>query len=238
MNSDGAPTVLWRRHPKARRITLRIDPAHGQLIVTLPPRAARAAGLALLNEHADWVTSTLAALPEAAPLQDGATIPIDGEPHLIRCMPQRRGKAWLEPGLINVPGEPHSLALRVVTLLRAEAKHRLSIQASTKSAQAGATLTRVTMRDTQTRWGSCSAQGALMFNWRIVMAPPFVQDYVVAHEVAHLRHLDHGPGFWALADRLSPHRQAAVTWLRQEGPRLLRVGSPAATARAQRAARE
>jgi predicted metal-dependent hydrolase len=223
-DDDTLGPVLWRRHARARRITLRIDPAQGQVIVTLPARATRAAGLALLSKNAGWVAAHLAALPKVAPLRAGGSVPIDGKPHAIRHVPGQRGHAWLEHGIIHVPGQPHALAKNVGNLLRTEAKRRLTLQAGTKSAQAGVAFTRVSVRDTRSRWGSCSATGALMFSWRLVMAPPFVQDYAVAHEVAHLGHLDHGPGFWALTDSLSPHRHAAVSWLQREGPRLLRVG--------------
>jgi predicted metal-dependent hydrolase len=220
---DGAAAeVIWRRHARARRITLRIDPGHGRVVVTLPARAARAAGLHLLNNNAGWVASRLAALPNVPPLADGGSVPINGVPCLIRHLPGRRG-AWLEADVLHVSGDPAFLPRRVADFLRAEAQRRLGGQALAKSAGAGLMALRVSVRDTRSRWGSCSPAGALMFCWRLVMAPLFVQDYVVAHEVAHLRHLDHGPDFWALADALSPHRHEAVTWLLKEGPRLLRV---------------
>jgi predicted metal-dependent hydrolase len=220
---DGAAaTVVWRRHARARRITLRIDPGQGHVVITLPARAARAAGLALLNMNAGWVASRLAALPYVPPLADGGSVPVNGVPHLIRHMPGRRG-TFLDANVLHVSGDPALLARRVGVFLRAEAQLRLGGQALAKSARAGLVAGRVTVRDTRSRWGSCSPAGALMFCWRLVMAPLFVQDYVVAHEVAHLRHLDHGPDFWALADALSPHRHEAVSWLLKEGPRLLRV---------------
>jgi predicted metal-dependent hydrolase len=178
--------------------------------------------LALLNAHAGWVASRLAALPCVPPLADGGTVPINGVPHTIRHVPGQRG-TWLAANVLHVSGEPEFLPRHINDFLRAEAKRRLGGQAVAKSARAGLAATRVSVRDTHSRWGSCSPAGALMFCWRIVMAPPFVQDYVVAHEVAHLRHLDHGPDFWALADALSPHRHKAVTWLAKEGPWLLRV---------------
>jgi predicted metal-dependent hydrolase len=108
--------------------------------------------------------------------------------------------------------------------LRAEAKRRLAAQTMAKATQSGLAPRRVVVKDTRTRWGSCSPDGVLMFCWRLVMAPRFVQDYVVAHEVAHLRHMNHGAAFWALTDTLSPHRAQAVAWLHENGPRLLRSG--------------
>ena len=96
--------------------------------------------------------------------------------------------------------------------------------ATTKAAMAGLRPNRLTIKDTRSRWGSCAPDGSLAFSWRLVMAPEFVQDYVAAHEVSHLRHMDHGRRFWALVEVLTPHKQAAIPWLRQEGSRLLRIG--------------
>jgi predicted metal-dependent hydrolase len=220
----GSAAIAWRRSPRARRITLRIDTRQGRVVVTLPMRAAQAAGLALLTQNTAWVKQRLAALPQAAPFADGACVMIDGIAHPIRHTPGGRGGAWIEAGVLHVSGEADFLARRVNDFLRAEARRRFAAQALAKAATAGMMPRRVTVKDTRTRWGSCSADGVLMFCWRLLMAPLHVQDYVVAHEVAHLRHLNHGASFWALADDLSPHRAAAVAWLSSEGARLLRVG--------------
>ncbi|MCL2428416.1 MAG: M48 family metallopeptidase, partial [Alphaproteobacteria bacterium] len=114
----------------------------------------------------------------------------------------------------------------VVDLLRAEARRRFATLVATKTARtpAGLKVRRIIVKDTTSRWGSCAPDGSLAFSWRLVMAPGFVQDYVVAHEVAHLRHMNHGKRFWALVDGLTPHRAMAIPWLRQEGARLLRIG--------------
>ena len=220
----GPATVLWRRNPQARRVSLRIDTKKGQVVVTLPMRASRAAGMALLNDNAAWVAEKLAALPTPLRLEAGAAVTIDGIPTPIRPAPNARGGAWLEDGALHVTGAPEFCARRVADFLRAEARRRFSAQALAKAHEAGLTPRRVTVKDTRSRWGSCSPDGVLMFCWRLVMAPPYVQDYVVAHEVAHLRHLNHGDAFWALAARLSPHRERAEAWLHTEGPSLMRVG--------------
>ncbi len=220
----GATPVQWRRSARARRITLRIDAQHGHVVVTLPMRAAKSAGMALLARNADWVRAHLAALPVVAPFADGGVVTIDGLPHPIRHVPGARGGAWVEAGALHVAGDPDFLARRTADFLRAEARRRFSAQALAKAAGAGLTVRRVTVKDTRTRWGSCSADGALMFCWRLLMAPPYVQDYVVGHEVAHLRHMNHAPAFWALCEALSPHRERATAWLAAEGARLLRTG--------------
>ena len=220
----GPATIYWRRHAKARRITLRIDARQGAVVVTLPTRAARSAGLALVRKNAAWVADRLAALPASAPFTDGASVTIDGVVHAIRHRPGGVGGAWLEGDALHVSGDADFLPRRVSDFLRAEARRRFGLQATAKAGLAGVTLRRVLVKDTRSRWGSCSSDGVLMFCWRLLMAPPYVQDYVVAHEVAHLRHMNHGAGFWALTDTLSPHRIRASAWLTAEGARLLRVG--------------
>jgi predicted metal-dependent hydrolase len=178
----------------------------------------------LLMGHVDWVAKRIAALPEQVTLTDGAEVPIGGIPHRIRHHPDRRGGAWLEEGELHVTGRPEFLPRRVADFLRAEASRRLSELVRVKAAQAGLNPGRITIKDTTSRWGSCAPDGALAFSWRLVMAPEFVQDYVTAHEVAHLRHMNHGPAFWQLVSSLTAHTQRAMVWLRNEGPRLLRVG--------------
>lgn len=221
---NGDARVEWRRSPRARRISLRIDPRGGSVVVTLPPRAGRGAGMALLMTHADWVSDHLKALPSPITLADGSFVPIAGVQHLIRHMPGGRGGAWLNDKELHVSGEPDFLRRRVIDFLRAEARRRLSVMVSTKAATAGVRAHRLAVKDTISRWGSCAPDGSLAFSWRLVMAPEFVQDYVAAHEVAHLQHMDHGRRFWALVDRLTPHAEAAIPWLRKEGMRLLRIG--------------
>ena len=226
----GPAQIAWRRSARARRVSLRIDPRDGSVVVTLPPRAARTAGMALLMDHADWVSQRLAALPGAVAFAPGALVPLHGAPHRIRHAPTlrglaARGAAWIEPGEIVVAGEAAFLARRVADFLRAEARARFSALVRHKATAAGLQAGRVSIKDTRSRWGSCAANHNIAFSWRLVMAPRSVQDYVAAHEVAHLRHMNHGPQFWALVGDLTPHIETACRWLRVEGPRLLRIGS-------------
>jgi predicted metal-dependent hydrolase len=219
----GPARVEWRRSTRARRVSLRIDPRDGSVVVTLPMRAARHAGVALLMDHADWVAKRLAALPAAVTLAHGAEVPLHGVPHRIRHVAQARGGVWIEGAEILVAGGIEFLPRRVADFLRAEARRCLAARALEKAALADLHPKRVMVKDTRSRWGSCAPDRTLSFCWRLIMAPDFVQDYVVAHEVAHLRHMNHGPRFWALAETLTPHRLAANAWLRREAPRLLRV---------------
>ena len=198
---SGLARVEWRRSSRARRVSLRIDPTGGAVVVTLPIRATRKAGMALLMGHAEWVSSRLAALPEAIRFAEGATVPIAGVPHRIRHAPTAKGGAFLLGQELHVTGAREFLSRRVRDFLRKEAQRRLGALVAAKAGLIGVVPKRVTMKDTTSRWGSCAPDKSLALCWRLVMAPAFVQDYVVAHEVAHLRHMNYGPKFWALVNQ-------------------------------------
>lgn len=220
----GVPTtVSFKRSARSKRISLRVDLRHG-VVLTLPLRASRRAGLALLRAHEDWVHEKLAALPRALPLVDGASIPFHGVPHKIIHQPQGRGGAWVEDGALYVSGAPEFLPRRVTDYLKREARQTFAHKAVQTAQGAGLNPKMIRIKDTRSRWGSCAPDGTLAFCWRLVCAPDFVQDYVVAHEVAHLRHMNHSAQFWALTEQLTPHRRAATAWLVSEGPGLLRIG--------------
>ncbi len=216
--------VAFKRSARASKISLRIDPSQGGIVITLPMRASRRAGLSLLQTHEAWVAEKLAALPQAVPFVTGAVVPVNGRPHVIRRTTGGRGGTWIESGAILVSGEPEFLSRRVADCLKRLARQQLAALAFEKAHGIKLAPKAVRVKDTRTRWGSCAPDGTLAFCWRLVLAPDYVQDYVVGHEVAHLRHMNHGRQFWALTDRLTPHRQAATAWLGSHGQTLLRIG--------------
>ncbi|TLU71910.1 M48 family metallopeptidase [Lichenicoccus roseus] len=227
--AGGETPIRWQRSRQARRVSLRIDPRAGTVVVTLPPRITREAGLALLHAHSGWISGKLAALPGHVVFDAEAMVSLSGVPHVIRHHPQARRGVWVEAGEIRVSGDHAFLQRRVLDFLRGEARDVLGALArgiAEASVATGAALRprRLAIKDTSSRWGSCSSDGVVMFSWRLVMAPPEIQHYVVAHELAHLRHLDHGANFWALVAALTPHRQRAEAWLRLHGAALLRMG--------------
>ncbi|HEX7389695.1 MAG TPA: SprT family zinc-dependent metalloprotease [Acidiphilium sp.] len=215
--------VRWRRSSRARRVALKIDPQGGEIVITLPPRGSRRAGLALLHGHEDWIAAKLAALPAPTRLADGEIIPVCGTPRTIVHDPALRGGTSITASAIRVGGQKEFLARRVRDALRDLALQRFSQHSLETAAKIGIRPRKIRVKDTTTRWGSCAPDGTLMFSWRLIMAPDFVQDYVIAHEVAHLRHLNHGPAFWALTDQLTPYRITATNWLSTDGPGLLRI---------------
>lgn len=216
--------VTFRRSPRARRISLRIDTRADGILITLPTRASRKAGLDLLTANQSWVTEKLAALPQPVRFAPGAQVPLHGVAHEIIHRPEARGVAWVEDGRLHVTGAPEFLPRRVADFLRHQARTRLTALVAEKAALAGVKPKAVRLKDTRSRWGSCAPDTTLAFSWRLICAPEYVQDYVVAHEVAHLRHMNHGTDFWALCATLSPHKAEASAWLSAQGLTLLRMG--------------
>lgn len=215
--------LRWRQLARARRVSLRIDPRLGEVVITLPPGAGRAAGLLLLRAEAAWVAERLAALAPRLRLVPGARLRLGGVPHRLVPCPES-ARVTLRGKHILVPGAPEALPELVLDFLRAEARRRIGPRALRHAATLGVAARAIRLKDPRSRWASCAADGTLAFSWRLVMAPDWVMDYVVAHEVAHLREMNHSPRFWAHVARLNPHREAAHAWLRENGPGLLRVG--------------
>jgi predicted metal-dependent hydrolase len=205
-------------------VGLRIDPSQGHVIVTLPPRTARREGLALLATYAEWVAARLAALPPAIAFANGVTIPIAGQRVRIRHLADMAQPASLQHRCLTVGGAVEDLAAKVIAFLQCEAQLRFGALVAKKAQRAGLRPNRMLVKNMRTRWGSCTVDHTLSFNWRVVMAPPFVQDYVVAHELAHVRHMNHGPQFKALERELTRFGEPARAWLRRHGASLLRVG--------------
>ena len=214
--------VNW--NARARRYTLRLRGAVREPIVTIPARGKLIEAQDFVARHAGWLKQRMAALPEARPIEDGATIPVRGVEVEIEHRPGR-GVTRLSGGRLIVPGELEHLERRVFDFLKREAKRDLT-EASLRHAETlGVRVRSITLKDPISRWGSCSSAGALAYSFRLIMAPPFVLDYLAAHEVAHLREMNHSPRFWRLVDRLTPHVDEAKAWLARHGASLHAVGA-------------
>lgn len=213
-----------RRDRRARRLTLRVDQQSGDLRLVLPLRVSLREGLDFATDKTDWIRQQLAALPPWQPFADGAEVPYLGVPHHISHAPEARRGVWREEGVILVSGQREFLPRRVADFLTREARDVLGSRAREKAAMIDRQITRISLRDPKSRWGSCASTGELSFSWRLVMAPEPVVDYVVAHEVAHLVHMNHSPRFWRLVGRLTPEVAAPQRWLREKGNALMRYG--------------
>jgi hypothetical protein len=220
----GAPVSI-RVSLRATRVGLRIDPVGRSVELVLPRGVSASTGLRFLAAKRGWVASRLRALPRPVPFAEDAIVPVLGVPHRIRresapCLPPVR----IIDGEIRVRGDPAHLARRVRDHLVITARDELSPRARRLAVQIGREVRRVSVRDTKSRWGSCSGNGNLSFCWRLIFVPEPVLDYVVAHEVAHLVEMNHGPRFWRLVDNLVPGRSAARSWLKRHRDRLLSYG--------------
>lgn len=236
MNADGldAP-VLVRRSPRARRISLTVNEARRGAVLTVPAHASLEDAGDFLAKHFDWLRKRLEAIPKAVPFENGAVIPLRGEPHRLAFQPgtRKHGVVWRsepEPGSnqrypnLHVSGQPHHAPRRLRDWLKKQARDDLSDRCTIHAETLGVRPARISVRDQSSRWGSCSANGALSFSWRLVLAPHHVLDYLAAHEVAHLREMNHGPKFWAHVRSTCPDMDTAKAWLRKNGAQLHRYG--------------
>ena len=195
-----------------------VDPRTRAVLLTVPRRMSERRALAWAAGHRDWLEAAHAAIPESTPIAPGASVPLHGEPRRIE----------VEPDRLIVGGPVEGLEGRVLRWFRAEALALLTRETREVAAKAGVAVARIGVGDPSSRWGSCSASGAIRYSWRLIMAPEYVRRATVAHEVAHLVHLNHGPEFHALVERLlgeDPKR--ARLWLGREGGALHRIGRKA-----------
>jgi hypothetical protein len=222
--ADRRVPLVYQPNKRARRIILRFDQGQSRIVVVLPRRATLEDGrrFALLNKS--WIRDRLDLLPEPVPFKPGSRIPFLGKPHRIRHQPGTRGTVRQDGDEILVCGKPEHLSRRIADWLRREARREIEPRAHGKAARIGKRVKRVTIRDAKSRWGSCTPDGHLSFSWRLIFAPRSVIDYVVAHEVAHLRELNHGPRFWRLTSELTRDADGARAWLNSHGQTLHRYG--------------
>jgi predicted metal-dependent hydrolase len=223
--------VRLRRHRQARRYTLRIDAPTREVVLTMPPRGSVREAKEFAQKHGGWIAARLKRLPEAAPFAHGVEVPLRGEPHRIVHRRGERGTVWTETDgsgqrLLCVAGEPPHVDRRISDFLKREAQRDLDAASRGYAAQIGVSIKRICVRDQSSRWGSCSNTGVLSFSWRLILAPPFVLDYLAAHEVSHLVELNHSPRFWRLVKRVYPQLERAKVWLDANGTDLHRYGLP------------
>lgn len=229
----GAPVEV-RRHPSARRMTLRVSRTRRAVIVTMPTQCDIGQADRFVSTHLDWVRERLGSMPAAVPFQDGEVIPLRGRPHkIVFAGPDRRGPmiaiedaTSAKPQLV-VTGRVRHASRRLHDWLIEEARRDLAARVAWHAANLGLKPRRITLRDPVSRWGSCSATGALAFSWRLVLAPPAILDYVAAHEVAHLAEMNHGARYWALVRKTFPAIDEAKRWLQRYGMDLHRYGAGA-----------
>lgn len=210
--------VLLRRSGRARRMVLRVPRDGGAAVLTLPRHASEAEGRAFVESRAGWLADAVARVPGRRLAMAGAVLPIEGKALVLTPAPVR--VARIEGEMLLLP-QARPVGPVVQGFLKYLAQQRLRVACDRHATALGRPFRVIALRDTKSRWGSCSIDGRLMFSWRLAMAPPQVLDYVAAHEVAHLAHMDHSARFWAAVEGLIPEYAPHRAWLRQHGADLM-----------------
>jgi len=233
LDIDGAPVrVTLIRRANARRYVLRVRA--GDIRLTVPARGSHHEARAFAERQRDWIRTRLKRLPEPVRLEAGAVFPLYGQPHMIEHREATRGVVWLEPGEADpllpedglprlcVSGRHSHVRRRLRDWLEAEAHRMLSKHVRAYSRRLGVTVKRISIRDQKSRWGACSARGTLTFSWRLILAPDFVAGYLAAHEVVHLKEMNHSARYWRILKDLCADTDRAEAWLRAHGSALHR----------------
>jgi predicted metal-dependent hydrolase len=222
---DGeAVAVTVRLNPRARRMIVKVDPGTGAVIVTAPSRRGLNHALDFARGEKAWIARQLARVPKPVILAPGAQIPFRGIVHRVESAASGPAPVWRDEknAIIFVRGRAEHAPRRLGDFLKAEARKAFEARALDYAALLKVKPARITVRDTASRWGSWSSARSLSFSWRLIMAPETVLDYVVAHEVAHLREMNHSPRFWAHVRILAPEMEKAQAWLKAQGRALQR----------------
>lgn len=220
VNGETVP-VRVVEHPRSKRITLRLMPGGSGLKVTMPAHVSDRELNSFLERNQNWVAARRARMPEPVRLGEGALIPYQGQDHRILHLDRLRGLVEArivsgEPSLL-VPGDPAHLQRKLVDFFKRQARIALSEAVARHSKSLAVRPGQIRITDSTSRWGSCSSTRTLSFSWRIVLAPPEVLDYLAAHEVAHLREMNHSPRFWSLVRDICPAMEKHKAWLRTNG---------------------
>jgi predicted metal-dependent hydrolase len=218
---DGRPVVVTvRLNPRARRLIVKVHPSTGEVSVVAPSRRSLDHAMEFARSESSWIARRLAFVPEPVDLEPGARIPFRGEDHAILATGRGPAPVWIDRGqrVIRIAGHGEHTPRRLLDFLKREARKAFDARALEYADHVGVVPKRITVRDTASRWGSCSTTRALSFSWRLILAPAFVLDYVVAH----LRHMNHGARFWALVRELVGDVEKPQAWLSKNGPLLHR----------------
>jgi predicted metal-dependent hydrolase len=219
----GCPVRL-RVNARARRISLRLDSRTGEVIATAPTQRRLADAARFAEQRAGWIAEQIDRLPQPAPLRPGVTLSVGGEPcrlerAAMRIAPRLVAATADEPMRLIASGDAEAYGRAALRALKAEALRRLTERTGRYAAALGQPMPFIAVSDPKSRWGSCrkgigGAPGVIRYNWRLILTPAWVLDYVAAHEVAHLIEANHGPDYWAIVQRLYGDHRAARTWLR------------------------
>tara|TARA_B100001093_G_C26753359_1_gene982217 strand:+ start:674 stop:1369 length:696 start_codon:yes stop_codon:yes gene_type:complete len=221
---DYESSLMIRHAANAKRISLKIDATIRRGVLVLPPNISEQEGLEFAKKNKKWLNEQIARLPPLVPFHDGVSIPFRGKQLIVRHGGTTRGLVAFERDQLIVFGRQEHFQRRLTDWLKDQARCEIGRLVTDKSLTIGYKAGRISIRDQKGRWGSCASNGNLAFSWRLIMAPDFVLDYVVAHEVAHLAEHNHSRAFWNIVRALTNHTDRGRIWLKHEGLQLHRYG--------------
>ena len=222
--------VQVKRSKRARRLALRLDPVERVINLVVPQRMPLEQAYFFAMEHEKWVRETLDKLPEPIPFTHGTVLPVFGDTITLDITIDdslKRTRVKQVDDILQIKTYQSDPTNRITTHLKKIARTGLADMASDKADQIGKTISHVTVRDTKSRWGSCSQEGSISFSWRLIFAPYTAIDYVVAHEVAHMIHMDHSKDFWSVCEKLSSDYKQGKQWMKKHSNELMRYGKSA-----------
>ena len=224
IETDARPLrIRLRSDPRARRYLLRLPADNSGPVLTIPKGGNLARAERFARQHVDWLQERMSGRPDHVLLRPGDHVPLRGVDHLIVPTGRLRGLVELRDTPVpevHVPGSDDHVPRKLTAWLKGQAKADLTRAAEHHASRLGERISAISIRDTRSRWGSCASNGRLSFSWRLILAPPDILDYVAAHEVAHLREMNHSDRFWAVCQELAPQTPQARVWLKENGARL------------------
>ena len=226
-HGDDLFRVALKRSPTARRYTLWVSLAKQEITLTMPLKGSLAQASDFAHRYGGWIAERHKKFVPPILCQPGSIIPLRGEPHRIEHRPHARGTVWTEANaqgepLIVVAGKGEYAQRRIKDFLKKQAYHDLDRAVQRYTSMLGIPARRIALKDTTSRWGSCSSAGRLNFSWRLILAPSDILDYLAAHEVAHLKELNHSSRYWRVVESLFPDYENAEKWLKRHGSSLHR----------------
>ena len=201
-------------------MSLRVSKLDGKVTLTVPSVVAESEALDFAKEKEAWLRAHCETQPVRVSVGLGSAIPLRGQ--ITRVVPGQGRRISVASDQIAVPGNPDTVGRRLAGYLKERAREELAVASDRYSDVLGRSYSKLSIRDTRSRWGSCTADAGLMYSWRLILAPPEVLDYVAAHEVAHLQEMNHSPDFWGLVEELYGPYRSQRRWLHENGADLHR----------------
>lgn len=228
-------TAIIKPHAKSKRIKLKYDAAKSAVMITLPPHVSAVQALEFAEEHEGWIKKQHLKYSNIPAFQPNHMLPFRGKQYLICHDESRAPHIWLEEDRIIVGGRIEGFNIRLENWLKRQAKaiilqitqeFEIKLKALYRTKPLGhrvKPLGKISIRDTKSRWGSCSGRGNISLSYRLIMAPEEIMTYVIAHEIAHLKEMNHSEDFWDIVDQLVPNARTAKKWLNHDGQELMLI---------------